>query len=274
MHQQKAGNPLAAVAFWREPRNGFFWVNNGRTRPGSNGALDQDLPLPANDAGAANCAQGQITCPRDLENLFRLWIRGVPQLPSTQGYTVTLSMSAVSGAPAINLYLSSDPQGGTGYLTDTNAAAEQARTTLSPNPEFGVALANINAQQSYTLPPDFFDYHYPYYSRFLFEGAGIGEGQLTLTIAQNGNPLAQTSVYLDIHDIKDLYEQAHITGVPTNYPAMVQETNATTFVSDHELPSSLTESNQLVVFVHGWRMGFWDYQSFSDTRFKRLYWSG
>jgi esterase/lipase superfamily enzyme len=28
------------------------------------------------------------------------------------------------------------------------------------------------------------------------------------------------------------------------------------------------------VFVHGWRMTHWDYESFSQTMFKRLYWQG
>jgi hypothetical protein len=41
------------------------------------------------------------------------------------------------------------------------------------------------------------------------QGAGIGSGQLVLTISQNGNVIAQTGVWLDLHDIKDFYEQAH-----------------------------------------------------------------
>jgi len=39
-----------------------------------------------------------------------------------------------------------------------------------------------------------------------------------LTISQNGtNILAQTSMWLDLHDVKDMYERVHITGV-TNTP--------------------------------------------------------
>jgi len=239
-------------------------------RPGSSGGLDKDLPILPNHPEQANYAQGKITCPRDLENFFRLWIRGAPPLPSAQGYTVTFSLTPISGAPAINLYLSSDSAGGTGYLTDTNAAAEQARTEMSPNPEFGVALATVNGQQSYTLPTDFFDYHYPYDSRFLFEGAGSGEGQLILTIAQNGNTLAQTSVFLDLHDIKDLYEQAHTENIDKSPPS----TKISTLVKDEILPANPTEDRQVILYVHGLNNSQFDYYSTSEAMFRRLYWQG
>jgi pimeloyl-ACP methyl ester carboxylesterase len=55
---------------------------------------------------------------------------------------------------------------------------------------------------------------------------------------------------------------------------MVNSTNASTFVSDHEVAANPSETNEMIVFVHGWRMGIFDYQSFSDTMFKRLYWAG
>jgi hypothetical protein len=185
------------------------WINNGYTVAGTGGNLDHDLAVPPNHPEYQNYVQGKVTCPRDLENFFRLWIRGVPQLASAQGYSINLSMTALSGNPAINIYTSSDYLGGTGYLTDTNVAADQSRITLDGigNPEFGIALSTINTQQSYTLPSDDFDFNYPYHSRFLFEGAGVGLGQLTMTISQSNNVLCQASVYLDLHDIKDLYER-------------------------------------------------------------------
>ena len=250
------------------------WVNNGYTVAGTGSSLDGDFPVPPNHPEYANYVGGKVTCQRDLENLFRLWIRGVPQLPSSQGYAVTFSMTAVNGNPAINLYSSGDSAGGTGYLSDTNVAAEQARTYQSPNPAFGVALATVNSQQSYTLPSNFFDYNYPYYSRFLFEGAGIGLGQLTMTISRNGNTLCQSSVWLDLHDVKDLYEQARIANVATAYPAMVNSTNTSVFVVDHPSPMNSAGTNQMIVFVHGWRMTQFDYYSFSESMFKRLYWAG
>ena len=247
------------------------WVNNGYTVAGAGGALDKDLSLPPNHPEYANYVGGKVTCQRDLENFFRLWICGMPQLPSSQGYAITLGITSLSGNPAINLYMSSDSAGGTGYLTDTNVAAEQARTYASPNPTWGVALATINAQQSYTLPSNFFDYNYPYFSRFLFEGAGIGLGQLTMTITQNGNTIAQASAWLDFHDIKDLYEQAHATNVTSGLPpsSLISQ-----LVVDHATVAASDETKQAIVFVHGINNTEFNYYDSTETIFKRLYWSG
>ncbi|HEV2692653.1 MAG TPA: alpha/beta hydrolase [Verrucomicrobiae bacterium] len=249
------------------------WVNNGYTVAGTGGDLDKDLPVPADHPEYKNYLAGKVTCPRDLENFFRMWIRGVPQLPSTQGYAVTFSMIAMSGNPAINLYDSSDSAGGTGYLTDTNVAADQARTVFSSNlnPEYGNSLATISSTQSYTLPASYFDFNYPYHSRYLFEGAGIGLGQLTMTISQNGNVLCQSSVWLDLHDIKDLYEQAHAVNVPDGLPP---SRSTSQFIIDRRTSTAADESPQIVVFVHGINNTEFDYYNSTEAIFKRLYWSG
>ena len=252
------------------------WVNNGYTVAGTGGNLDTDKPVPPSHPEYANYRGGKVTCQRDLENFFRLWIRGVPQLPSSEGYSINLSMTGFSNSPAINVFASADPLGGTGYLSDTNVAASQARTVLdgTGNPEYSYSLATISPAQNFTLPANYFDNNYPYHSRFLFEGAGIGLGQLTMTISQNGKTLCQSSVWLDLHDVKDLYEQARITNVPTTYPAMVNSTNTSVFVVDHQSPINAPGQNQMIVYVHGWRMTQFDYYSFSESMFKRLYWAG
>ena len=235
------------------------WVNNGLIIPGTGGNLDHNVQVSANSP--RNFSYGKITCQRDLENFFRLWICGVPSLPSSQGYSVTLSCSAISGSPAINLY-TAETNGSTLYLTSTNVAQSLVNETK---------LGTISSSSTYTFPNNFFNGSN---KCFLFEGAGIGEGQFTLTIYKNGNIIAQTSAFIDLHDIKDLYEQAHIANVLTTFPNMVNTTNASTFVSDHALADNSDETKQFIVFVHGWRMGIWDYQDFSDTMFKRLYWAG
>ena len=37
---------------------------------------------------------------------------------------------------------------------------------------------------------------------------------------------------------------------------------------------SPSETKQLAVFVHGWRMPDWEAKNFAETMFKRLYWQG
>lgn len=263
-----------------------FWENNGCDAPNTSpsGGLDRDLQVPPNSpnyAPAQFYPLGHISCARDLENFARLWICGMPTLPTNGNYQVTLSWNVVSGTPAINLYNSVETNGGTGYLTDTNIAAEQCTATtisggMSPyavsfvGPD--IAIAKITPSSSYTFPATNFLNSGNQY--FLFEGAGIGKGELIMTISQNGNTIAQSGVWLDLHDVMDFYERAHIENIAKTFPAMRNNTNASTFISDYALPNNPNETNQLIVLVHGWRMSDYDYQKFSGTMYKRLYWQG
>jgi hypothetical protein len=241
-----------------------IWVNNGRTIPGTGGNLDQDLPVPPNHPELANYSTNEITCPRDLENFFRLWICGVPQLPVGQGYAVTMSMSPVSGNPAVNLYYSCETNGGIGYLTNANIAATQTGSAYYAN-----ALCTISNGRSCALQMD--SYGNLLYTHFLFEGAGIGSGELVLTISQNGNVVTQTGVWLDLHDIKDFYEQAVITnkmsGAISNWSSTIESVQPA-------ISSAFGNDTNLIVFVHGINVGPWDWLDDSDTVFKRLYWAG
>ena len=246
-----------------------LWVNNGLTIPGTGGNLDHDVQPATN--GPVNYSAQKITCPRDLENFFRLWICGVPQFPVGQGYAVTLRMSPSSGNPAINLYYSCETNGGNGYLTQTNIAAMQASViSVGGNPPFGngVSFGTVSNNCNYTFPDGAFAFGGTQY--LLFEGAGIGSGELTLTISQNGNILAQTGVWLDLHDIKDFYEQAVVTndisGPPADWESAVET------VKNPQLPDAADQD--LIVLVHGINVGYDDWRIESDTVFKRLYWAG
>jgi hypothetical protein len=223
------------------------WVNNGRTIPGTGGNLDQDLPVPP---ASPNYSQGKITCQRDLENFFRLWICGVPQLPVGQGYAVTMSMSPSSGNPAINLYYSCETNGGMGYLTNTDVAATQTGSAYYAN-----ALCTISNGQSCMLQMDSY-----------------------------GNTIAQTGVWLDLRDVKSLYQRVKVTprdpnGIPGPW------TSATTTFDENTADVDITsdgygfsppadESKTVTVFVHGSNLSVPSAWSNGDTMFKRLYWQG
>jgi pimeloyl-ACP methyl ester carboxylesterase len=253
-----------------------FWVNDGHDEPGNGTTLDKDLQVLPNTYGNANgqvqpnYTYGQITCQRDLENLARLWVCGLPNLPTNQGYTVTLSLDNDS---PINLYPAYEFDGGTSYLTDTNVAAMQIS---SP---YGTNLAQLTYFTNYTLPVD--GSGNPLMTHFLFEGAasppytdGTGMNGIVLTISQNGQPIAQTTAYVNFSRAEDMYETALVTNVIQTWPEMVQQTNVSGFEVQSTPGFNPDETNQLAVFVHGWRMTDWDWQDFSDTMFKRLYWQG
>ena len=244
---------------WNKPFR--FWINN-----------DWDISDPDGEPGHdRNTALGDwqttfIESQRDLEDFARLWICGLPALPTNQDYSVTLSMTVQSGSPAINLFTAVETNGGTGYLTDTNVAAAQLAGPPFSGPH--IKIATISASQSFTFPGSYFTNAGN--KCFLFEGAGIGKGSLVMTIYQGSNVIAQTWTTMDFKDVKDMFEHAHIENVTDYSP----NSFLSTYKEDNFTDASSDEEKKLIVFVHGWRMGMWDYNSFSETMFKRFYWQG
>jgi len=134
----------------------------------------------------------------------------------------------------------------------------------------GAPIAKITPAAPFTFPASYFTNSGNKY--FLFEGACTnGSGELVLTISQNGNTIAQTGVWLDLHDIKDFYERAVITniynGAISNWSSTIEEVQPAT-------SSASGNNTNLIVFVHGINVGGWDWFDDSDTVFKRLYWAG
>lgn len=252
-----------------------FWINNDHDEPGTGGNADQDLVVPPN---RPDYTYGNIRCQRNLEDLARLWICGLPKLPPSQGYTVTLSMSPSSGNPAINLYAAYGTNSGTGYLKNTNVAAAQFTKVYLGDQlmtDYAKSVAQISASQSYNLPLS--SDGTPPYTNFLFEGVGTNSssGQLILTVsqttAQGSNVLAQTSTWLELHDIKDFYERVVITNITTG---AISNWSSGIEVVQYPVVSDANESHDIVVFVHGINNTVTDWLTSSDTMFKRLYWSG
>ncbi len=239
------------------------WVNNGYIQPGSNGSLDKDLPVSGNNA---NYSKNIITCQRDLENFFRLWICGMPAIPVNQGYSVKLSFQNTSKSPAVKLYWSCESDGGTKYLTDTATAAMQ--TLNISDSGYGVSIHTVSSSQPYTFPDGTFQFGGK--RHLLFEGAGIGSGELVLTIIDNNsNTLVQTGVWLDLHDVKDFYERTVIANVVNG-----QSMSGVIKTEQYASVSALGSDTDFIVFVHGFNVGDWDWLNDSDTVFKRLYWAG
>ncbi len=241
-----------------------FWINSDCDAAGAPATgPDRDLNLPNNP----DFEGGWIKSQRDLEDYARLWIVGMPALWASNGYQVTLSWTNItSGSPSIELFNSVEPNGGIGYLTNTTTA--QAQINVGNNS--GVSFGTVTNGTTFTFPANYFTNNTTKY--FLFEGAGVGNGELMLTINRNGTNIASTSAFLNLKNVKDMFEHAHITGVTNALPG--NTFSASSYVEDNLFPADATEDTNLVLFVHGWRMGEWEYENFSETMFKRLYWQG
>lgn len=244
-----------------------FWANNDRDDVGSATNLDHDVYLQP-DTATNNCdySFGQIRSMRNLEDFARLWICGMPTLPASQGYSVQIGWSQIdSGAPKLRLYRATETNGGIGYLTNITIVSQQII-------DYNYPIGEVTPTSSLTLPTSWFTNGLNRY--FLFEAGAPGKGALTLTIMQGSNVIAQTSAWMDFHDIRDFYEEVAIRDVVQTWPEMVQTNLNSSYTVVSYPTASIGDANQTAVFVHGWRMPYSDYTIFSQTMFKRLYWKG
>jgi hypothetical protein len=259
-----------------------FWCNNNfdrwHTVDGTDHEQDDMPPQSAPDCNYTVGGTRVIPCARDLEDFSRLWISGVTSnllaaLP--YGSTVTLNWGDVSNPnssnPTIDLFQAADTDGGTGYLTNSTIAAQQTNNTqclyigrLAP----GGSL-QLNAIQFNNIWAG---------NYFIWCGVTNGSGQLSLTFSDvSGRVLGQASVYIQVVDIKQMYERWTVGDITTIPPA-------TTAYLAGDLPSDMTQSFQYntlatantpyILFVHGWNLPLWEKDRYAETAFKRLYWQG
>jgi len=250
-----------------------FWVNNDcdwATSPGYpnfDPGSDRILTAADSDRFLKDYLTAAPRSIRDLEDWARLWICGLPALASGN-FQVTLNWQNVSGSPAINLIRSAETNGGTLYLIDTNTSSVDGTAWRQISTDFGLKYA-VSTGGILTLPGNWFTNAGNKY--FLFEGAGIGKGELVLTVTQGTNMIAKTSTWLDLHDVADLFEHAHAQNVTTRTPpsSLVSQ-----MVRDTVPTANFSESKQVIVFIHGINNTPEEAESTSSTLFKRLYWAG
>jgi hypothetical protein len=219
-----------------------------------------------------------IPTKRDLEDFARLWVSGVSSnvlanLPS--GSTVTLSWAGIGSSPTIDLFVAADTNGGMGYLTNETIATQQTNITLCPY------IGRLGPGGSIQLNASTFSNNWAG-NHYIWCGCAFGSDQLNLTISDgSGNVLAQSSQYIQIQDIKQMYERWTVGDIPTIAPrtnVVPAEDNfspgmpATPFYYPYD-PAIDTNDNY-ILYVHGWNMAPWEKDRFAETAFKRLYWQG
>ena len=164
--------------------------------------------LPADGDYRDGSGNRVIPTQRDLEDFARLWVCGITtnllaQLPP--GTTITLDWGDVGNPntnnPAIDLFQAADADGGIGYLTNAATAALQTNASICHY------IGRLGPGQQHSTERSQFPNGWAG-NYFIWCGVGGGTGQLTLTISQGGtNTLAQTSAYIQLVDIKQMYER-------------------------------------------------------------------
>jgi hypothetical protein len=269
-----------------------FWANNNYDRltldADDNNFYDDDVKVgncpytPNHDTPDCNYLDGVghrvIPCERDLQDFARLWVCGITSnllaaLPT--GSTITLNWGDVgypnSGNPTIDLFAAADADGGMGYLTNSTTAFTQTDPLSCPYigrlaPGDSIQLNTIQFANGWAG------------NHFIWCGVSNGTGVLNLTINDgSGNVLAQTTAYIQIVDIKQMYERWTVGDNPSVAP-----TNTATPVTDG-LPAGVSAfeytppqntNTPYILYVHGWNLEPWEKDRWAESAFKRLYWQG
>jgi hypothetical protein len=214
---------------------------------------------------------------RDLEDYARLWVSGITSnllaaLPA--GSTITLNWGDVgspnSGNPTIDLFQATDADGGIEYLTNETSAANQI------DPAQSAYVGRLAPGGSVQLNASFFSGWAG--NHFIWCGVTNGSGQLNLTIADaSGNVLVQASQWIQIVDIKQMYERWTVGDNLNNAPATTASLateNLPVDASAFQYSPPQDTNTPYILFVHGWNMESWEKDRFAETAFKRLYWQG
>ncbi|MDR3566369.1 MAG: alpha/beta hydrolase [Negativicutes bacterium] len=266
-----------------------LWCNNNFDRNVLDGAdnelYDDDV---LNTSQAAGCfftpntptpdcnfldGSGQRAIPnaRDLEDFARLWVSGITSnllAVLLAGSTITLTLTNVNGVtPTIDLFAAADADGGIGYLTNQMTSLVQ---TIEPY------IGRLGSGQSIQLNSSAFANNWAG-NHFIWCGVSNGTGGLNLTIKDSGGKvLAQSTSYIQITDIKQMYERRTLGDDPAHSPTNIavlatEDLPVGTPAFQYPKPTSPTP---YILFVHGWNMNRYDKDRFAETAFKRLYWQG
>jgi hypothetical protein len=247
--------------------------------PGWQGRWPFGFTMPPDGDNRDTNRNRAIPSQRDLEDFARLWACGIStnllaQLPP--GTTITLDWGDMgdpnTNNPAIDLFQAADPDGGTGYLTNAATAALQTNASICGY------IGRLGPGQSIQLNDT---------NRFsngwagdhpIWCGVGGGTGQLRLTISRGGtNTLAQTAAYIQLVDIKQMYERWTVgenpKAVPTNQACLALE-DLPPGISSFQYGPPTDTNTPYILFVHGWNLDRWEKDRFAERAFKRLYWQG
>jgi hypothetical protein len=115
-------------------------------------------------------------------------------------------------------------------------------------------------------------------THFIWCGVSNGTGGLTLTITDaKSNVLAQTTAYIQIVDIRQMYER-YTVGDQLSIAPMTNALLATEGLpvgaSAFQYPTPQGTNTPYILFVHGWNLASWEKDRFAETAFRRLYWQG
>jgi len=265
-----------------------FWVNNDVDRWHTVDVTDSEQDdLQINDSsipwynqvpdcffgGTNGPFAGVIPCTRDLEDYARLWIPGLSNLMQVlpTNYTVTLQWRNNTGA-GIRAFAAADADGGTNYLFNSTIASNQVNYVQYP------CLGYANPNQTISMNAAFaYPYAPPPSDHFIFCGTSAGNDELVLQVKNPwGGVAGEASVFLNLKDIKQMYERWSVGENPNVAPNTIATNCGDDGSASFQYPydPSIDSATPYILLVHGYNMPTWEKDRYAETAYKRLYWQG
>ena len=230
-----------------------FWCNDDN---------DQDGEGEESLSGAADSTDDEIRSLRDLEDFTRLhlYIGAFQDAIANGRIQIGLEWrQASAGSPSIKLYRAAEPDGGDKYLKRDNTEYYAGLQQASP---FKAALGTIGATPDFKFPSSFWQSTGSGIPALgadspkrcvLFEGATEGKGVLAMTFWQAGQKIGEGGrCWLEIKNIKKMYQRVD-SAVAHPWEDVAFE------------PVSNEPKEDIIIFVHGWRMSPNGAGSFAET---------
>jgi hypothetical protein len=242
-----------------------FWINNDMDNVETDEPVEVSLP---------DWSGAYVTTKRDLEDFCRLKIRTGLRLDDLQcgRFKIALKLRNVTqGSPSIRVWKNQSSSGDITYLTDGTAAAAQ----IALSPYLG------DSQYCSVIPTSHWIDNPDSDANLIFEGVAKGSAELVIALLdQSGALLGEsTGVWLQLLDVREMYQRARIENEAEQIPDPWVNDNppAQSWVWDPwDWPYVEDPGAEPVtaVFVHGWRMPYNEYLSWSQTTYKRLWHQG
>lgn len=241
-----------------------FWVNN-----------DQD-DVEADEPSVVETpdnSDAQIATKRDLEDFTRIRLSvGLPleQLKDGRWKIGLRFKNNGEQSPAIRVWPNESKTGKDSYLEEHPAAKRQIAEK-----SFGATSSTVFIPDSYWQDHDDNEAH------LIFEGMSEGVGELAL-ILQNGlesTEIEGSVVHLKLLDVREMFQRARIVNagdeIPNPWiddtpPAQSWESDPWNWAYDEDPEAEETT----VIFVHGWRLTYYEYLNWAQTSYKRLWHQG
>ncbi len=276
-----------------------FWINNDKDI-GNDDKAD-DVPT-----ATLNYSDNEINGYRDLEDFARIQLRVGGLLDQLKSGEIQIALKfkdgTTVGTPAINLWLHLDEDGGRDYVENEDSAWKHVGPPGNPV----LRPLRVTKDNGYVFNKSFWDGSneegYPEATEskperyLLFEGAGIGKGELVIEFRKGDDILGEGgSCWLDLKDIKSMYEEYTMAGIyekswqQINQIAPIESTDFLTaeqksLYDNYENPKlgeysdirsdTPNHEKDYILFVHGWRMTPYEKYTFAETAYKRLWHRG